>query len=175
MPLRPRGAHHTCRGAYVCVLESHPCVLGTLKVMPWCLLGAVKASLGAPSFESPTPPTLKEQHKPFSLFLEETSICLRRHNGIINNYILKFQKFLSLHLHHLNQVRAQRLSGAHAMHVWLAHSARLACSRCVSGSPVVRVRCAFGSPVVHSRCASGSPAVHALCVSGSPAASSLSP
>ena len=69
-------------------------------------------------------PPLKEQYEPFSLFLEETSICLRRLNGIINNYILKFQKSLSLHLHHLSQVRAQCLSGAHTVHVWLAHGAR---------------------------------------------------
>ena len=36
------------------------CVLGTPKVVPWCPFGAVKASLGAPSFESPIPSPLKE-------------------------------------------------------------------------------------------------------------------
>ena len=83
-------------------------------------------------------PLLKEQYKLFSLFLDETSICLRRHNGIINNYILKFQKSFSLHLHHLSQVRAPCLFGAHAVHVWLARNARvvriwLARLRCASG------------------------------------------
>ena len=115
MPLWPRGAHHTCRGAHVCVLESCPCVLGMPKVVPWCLLGAVKASL----------------------------ICLRKHNGIMNNYKLKFQKSFSLHLHHLSQVCARCPSGAHDAHL-------------------VRTRCMFGLPVVCARCTSGSPMVSSL-------------
>ena len=174
MPLRPQGAHHTCRGAHVCVLESRPCVLGTPKVVPWCLLGAVKAFLGAPSFESPPPPLppFKEQCGSFSLFLEETSICLRRHNGIINNYKLKFQKSISLHLHHLSQVRAQCPSGAHAVHVWRARDARLARPRCVSGSPVVRAQCVSGSPVVRVRPARGVHLARQWCASGPPATSS---
>ena len=122
----------------MCVLESHSCVLGTAKAIPWCPLGTIKASLGAPSFESPTSPLppLKEQYEPLSLFMEETSICLRRHNGIVNNYKLKFQKSLSLHLHHLSQVRTRCPSGAHAVHVWRACGACLARPQCASGSPV---------------------------------------
>ena len=104
------------------------------------------------------------------------------------NYKLKFQ--VSLHLHHLSQVRARCPSGAHTVHVclvlsvravrvwparsahlarpWCARGARLALPRCASGSPVVHAWCASGSPVVRAQCASGSPTVHARCASGQP-------
>ena len=42
---------------------------------------------------------------------------------MINNYKLKFQKSLSLHLHHLSQVLARCPPGEHVVHVWLARSA----------------------------------------------------
>ena len=51
--------------------------------MPGCLLGAVKARPWCSSPLRHPPPPLKEQYGPFSKFLEETSICLRRHNGDI--------------------------------------------------------------------------------------------
>ena len=38
------------------------------------------------------------------------------------NYKLKFQ--VSLHLHHLSQVRARCPAGAHTVHVWLVLSVR---------------------------------------------------
>ena len=88
---------------------------------------------------------------------------MRRHNGIINNYKLKFQKSLGLHLNHLSQVRVRCPSGVHVVHVWLTCSARtmliwptrgarvwlacgvrLACLRCASNSPMVRVWLAHG-------------------------------
>ena len=111
------------------------CVLGTPKAVSWCPLGAIKAFLGG-SFLWVTYPRLKEQYESLSLFMEETSICLRRHNGIINNYKLKFQKSFNLHLHHLSQVRTRCPSGAHAVHVWRACGACLARPQCASGSPV---------------------------------------
>ena len=109
--------------------------------------------LVASSFESPTPPPLlKEQYEPFSLFLEETSICLRKHNGIIILIINYNSKSLNLHLHHLSQVRARSPSGAHAVHVWLARCARLACSLCASGLPM----CARGARLARPWCGQGS-------------------
>ena len=140
MPLRPRGAHHTCRGAHVCVCSSHVHV-SYAHPRP-CHGAPLVQSRLRPSFESPTPRSLKEQYGRFSLFLEKTSICLRRHNGIINNYILKFQKSFNLHL--------QPKSGARVMPIWCAHGACLARSRCQSDSPAVRVQYVSGSPAAFS-------------------------
>ena len=72
--LRSQGAHHTCRGAHVCLLECRSCVLGMPKEVPWCPLGAVKAFPWC-LLESPTT-SLKEQYKLFSRCLEETSYML---------------------------------------------------------------------------------------------------
>ena len=119
---------------------------------------------------SPSP--LKEQYKPFSLFFEETSICLMRYNGIINNYKLKFQKSLSLHLHHLSQVHARCLSGAHAVPIWCVCDACLAHSQCVCA---MLVWPPHGARLARSRCTFSSPMVCAQCAYGSPVASSLSP
>ena len=140
-----------CLSRVVCLRHAQ----GRAMVPPWCGQGF---SWWLPSL-SHIPP-LKEQYMPFSLFLEETSTYLRRHNGIINNYKLKFQKSLSLHLHHLIQVRAQCPSGAHAVHVWLTRGACLARPRCVSGSPTVPVWLTRGARLDRLRCAFGSPAVH---------------
>ena len=81
----------------------------------------------------------------------------QRHNGIINNYILKFQKSLILHLHHLSQVHARCLFGAHAMPIWCARDAHLVRMRCMFGWPVVR---ACGARLAPLQCASGLLAVH---------------
>ena len=73
-------ATHVVEPMRACSIAMH--VLSTPKTLPGCLLGAVKAR---PWCSSPLrhPPPLKEQYGPFSKFLEETSICLRRHNGNI--------------------------------------------------------------------------------------------
>ena len=104
---------------------------GRAMVAPWCGQGF---PLVLPPLSHLSP--LKEQYGSFSLFLEETSICLRRHNGIINKYKLKFQKFLNLHLHHLSLVHVRCPYGVHVVHVWLARNAR---SRCASDPLAVRV------------------------------------
>ena len=65
-------------------------------------------------------------------------------------YKLKFQ--VSLHLHHLSQVRTRCSFGAHAVHVWLALSALAVRiwvarvrARCVSGPLAMRVWLAHGA------------------------------
>ena len=155
----PRGAHHTCRGAHVCLLELRRVSLarqGHGMVPPWCSQGF---SWWLPSLSHLLLPPLllKEQYGSFSLFLKETSICLRRHNGIINNYKLKFQKSLSLHLHHLSQVRARCPFGAHAVHVWLSHSARAMCVWPALGARLARPWYARGANLARPRCSSHSP------------------
>ena len=85
---------------------------------------------------------------------------MRKHNGIINKYKLKFQKSLSLHLHHLSLVRAQYMSSSPAVRVWLAHNARLARSQCASGSLTMRVWPTRGARLTRPPCESGSPVVH---------------
>ena len=72
-------ATHVVEPMRACLIAMH--VLSTPKALPGCLLGAVKAR---PWCSSPLrhPPPFKEQYEPFSKFLEETSICLRRHNEI---------------------------------------------------------------------------------------------
>ena len=115
------------------------------------------------------------------------------------NYKLKFQ--VSLHLHHLSQVRARCSFGVHTVHVWLTLSALAVriwlarvCARCASsplamrvwlasGARAMRVWLAHGARLARPRCASGSPTVRVWlahdarlarprCASGSPAASS---
>ena len=102
----------------VCPRHAH----GYAMVPPWC---CQCFSLVLPPLNHLPPSPLKEQYESFSLFMEETSICLRRHNGILNKY-KKFQ--LSLHLHHISLVHVWCPSGAHAVR-----------ARCLSGSPAVRI------------------------------------
>ena len=112
---------------------------GRAMVPPWCGQGFPWCSLLWVTYPLPLPP-LKEQYGSFSLFLEETLICLRRHNEIINNYKLKFQ------VPQLSS--APPKSGAHAMPIWCAHSACLArplCVLCTSGPLAVRVWLAHGA------------------------------
>ena len=133
---------------------------GHAMVPPWCSQGF---SWWLPSLSHLLLPPLllKEQYGSFSLFLKETSIYLRRHNGIINNYKLTFQKSLSFHLHHLSQV--------------CARDAHLVRTRCMSSSPAMCARCASGPPAVRVWLARGVRLACSRCVSGSPMASSLSP
>ena len=128
---------------------------GRAMVPPWCGQGFPWCSLLWVTF----PPPIREQYEPFSLFMEETSICMRKHNGIINKYKLKFQKSLSLHLHHLSLVRAQYMSSSPTVRVWLAHNARLAHSQCVSGPLAVHVWLAHRASLARPWCTSGSPAM----------------
>ena len=144
----------TCSSHIVCLRHSQ----GHAMVPPWCGQGFF---WWLPSL-SRLPP-LKEQYKPFSLFLKETSICLRKHNGNNNfNYKLKFQV--------PQPSSAPPKSGALAMPIWYAHGACLARPQCASGPLTVRILLARGARAVcvwlacgarptRSRCASCSPVV----------------
>ena len=134
-----------CSSRIMCLRHAQGCAM----VPPWC---GQCFSWWLPhlSHLPPTPSLLKEQYGSFSLFLEETSICLRRHNGIINNYKLKFQV--------PQPSSAPPKSGAHAMPIWCTHDACLTRPQCTRGARLARSRCASGSPVVRARCTSGLPA-----------------
>ena len=132
-----------CLSRVVCLRHIQGCAM----VPPWCGQGF---SWWLPPL-SHLPP-LKEHYGSFSLFLKETSICLRRHNGIIILiYKLKFQV--------PQPSSAPPKSGARAMLIWCTHGACLARPQCARGARLAHSRCVSGSPVVRSRCASGSPMV----------------
>ena len=104
-----------CSSCVVCLKHAQ----GRAMVPPWC-------DQGFPWWLPPLShlPPLKEQYELFSLFLNETSICLRRHNGITNNYKLKLQVLQPSSALPKSGARARSPFGVHAMHVWLARSAR---------------------------------------------------
>ena len=73
--------------------------------------------------------------------------------GYLNNYKLHSKMNLTLYVHQLHNqhmpsvriVLAWCASGACLVPVWLAHGARLACSRCASSSPAMHVWLASGA------------------------------
>ena len=142
MPLRP-WVHTTHVVEPMCVSSSRVVCLrhaqGRAMVPPWCCQGF---SWWLPPL-SHLPP-LKSNTGRFHCFL-------RRHNGIINNYKLKFQV--------PQPSFAPPKSGARAIPVWCARGACLACPQCAHDARLARSRCASSSPMVHAWCASGSPAV----------------
>ena len=93
------------------------------------------------------------------------------------NYKLKFQ--VSLHLHHLSEVRARCPSGAHAVRVWPARGAHMArpCARAVrvwlaGDARLARPWCARGARLAHPRCARGARLARPQCTFGTLATSS---